>query len=177
MPASSESGAFWQALGQAVTASTTGAAAASQNPASRPSKVRQPLPGVVYPPEAELDRYVAAGCLRHETLVDGFRQAVRKHPDNLALLGPNLRVSYAELDSITTRLAGALLAQGLAPLDRVVFQLGDSEQLIFAFLACLKAGLCTDLYDGGASRARDRLSCLAGGSKASSRARRQSEIR
>ena len=44
-------------------------------------------------------------------------------------------------NSITTRLAGALLAQGLAPLDRVVFQLGDSEQLIFAFLACLKAGL------------------------------------
>jgi 2,3-dihydroxybenzoate-AMP ligase len=107
----------------------------------RANRVRHPLPGVVYPAQADLERYVSAGCLGHETLVDGFRSVVADYPDNVALLGPDLRVSYRELDSITTRLAGALLKQGLAPLDRVVFQLGDSEQLIFAYLACLKAGL------------------------------------
>ncbi len=84
---------------------------------------------------------MSVGCLGYETLAEGFRKIAAKFPDNIALLGPNLRVSYAELDSITTRLAAGLLAQGLAPLDRVVFQLADSEQLIFAFLACLKAGL------------------------------------
>lgn len=107
----------------------------------RPNRVLKPLPGVVYPSDADLERYVRAGCLGHETLAEGFRKIVAKFPDNIALLGPTLRVSYAELDSITTRLAGALLAQGLAPLDRVVFQLGDSAQLVFAFVACLKAGL------------------------------------
>jgi non-ribosomal peptide synthetase component E (peptide arylation enzyme) len=107
----------------------------------RPNRVLEPLPGVVYPADADLERYVSEGCLGHETLADGFRQAARRRPDNIALLGPDVRVSYSQLDSITTRLAGALLAQGLAPLDRVIFQLGDSEQLIFAFLACLKVGL------------------------------------
>ena len=49
-------------------------------------------------------------------------------------------------NSISTRLAGALLVRGLAPLDRVIFQLGNSAELIFTFLACLKAGfipVCT----------------------------------
>lgn len=105
------------------------------------NRVLQPLPGVVYPKEDDLERYVSARCLGHETLADGFRKVVAKYPENIALLGPDLRVSYAELDSISARLAGALLAHGLAPLDRVIFQLGNTAELIFAFLACLKAGL------------------------------------
>ena len=55
---------------------------------------------------------MSEGCLGAESLADGFRQAVRKHPDNVALLGPKVQVSYSELDEITTRLAGALLSQG-----------------------------------------------------------------
>lgn len=108
---------------------------------NRATKVSFPIPGVVYPRQSELARYVAEGALGFETLVDGFRQSCRLHPDNVALAGPGLRITYAELDSLTTRLAAALLRQGLQPLDRVVFQLGDSEQLMVAFLACLKAGL------------------------------------
>lgn len=107
----------------------------------RPRRVLQPLPGVVYPNQAELDYYVEQGALGFETLVDGFSAVCREFPTNVALWGPNVRITYRELDSLTDRLAAALLAQGLQPLDRVVFQLGDSEQLIMSFLACLKAGL------------------------------------
>lgn len=107
----------------------------------RPTHVLDPIPGVVYPHEAELARYVAEGALGFETLADGFRQACASHGNRTALAGPGLRITYAELDSLTTRLGAALLRQGLAPLDRVVFQLGDNEQLVIAFLACLKAGL------------------------------------
>lgn len=111
--------------------------------ARRPAQdhVRVPIPGVVYPPQADLDRYIAAECLGHQTLADGFREAARTYPDNVALVGPDLRVTYREVDTYATRLAAALLHQGLAPLDRVVFQLANSAELIYAFLACLKAGL------------------------------------
>ncbi|MBH2031420.1 MAG: AMP-binding protein [Pseudomonadales bacterium] len=105
------------------------------------NRVKAPIPGVVYPKQSELDRYVAQGALGFETLVDGFRSVVRQYPDNVALLGPDLRITYRELDGRSTRLAAAFLKQGLKPLDRVIFQLRDSEQLVIAFFACLKAGL------------------------------------
>lgn len=108
---------------------------------ARLTQVAAPIPGVVYPRQSELDRYVAQGALGFETLVDGFSSVVRQFPDNVALLGPDLHVTYAQLDSLSTRLAGAFLKQGLQPLDRVIFQLRDSEQLVIAFFACLKAGL------------------------------------
>ncbi|MDD2046226.1 AMP-binding protein [Pseudomonas putida] len=103
--------------------------------------VASPIPGVVYPEQSELDRYLSEGVLGFETLPDGFRSIVRQYPDHIALLGPGLRITYRELDERSTRLAGAFLQQGLQPLDPVVFQLRDSEQLIIAFLACLKSGL------------------------------------
>lgn len=103
--------------------------------------VRAPMPGVIYPDPAALAHYVREGVLGAETLVDGLRQACARHPDHVALLGPDLRMTYAELDASSSRLAAALLRQGLRPLDRAIFQLGDSEQLILAFFACLKAGL------------------------------------
>ncbi|WP_341958040.1 AMP-binding protein [Pseudomonas sp. RC10] len=107
----------------------------------RLNRVAEPIAGVVYPRQADLDRYVAGGALRHETLVDGLKEVVRHYPDNVALLGPNLRITYRELDELSTRLAGAFIQQGLKPLDRVIYQLRDSEQLVISFIACLKAGL------------------------------------
>jgi 2,3-dihydroxybenzoate-AMP ligase len=103
--------------------------------------VADPIPGVVYPKPKDLERYVAEGVLGIETLVDGFQRAATLYPQNVALLGPGMSMTYADLDAKTTRLAAALLETGLLPLDRVLFQLGDSEQLVMAFLACLKAGL------------------------------------
>ncbi|MCA8295566.1 AMP-binding protein [Burkholderia sp. AU30198] len=116
-------------------------AAAAPTSAARAAHVLNPIPGVVYPDQADLDRYVAEGVLGFETLADGFRAAAARHPDNLALVGPALSMTYAELDSKSNRLGAALLAQGLEPLDRVVFQLGNSAQLVVMFLACVKAGL------------------------------------
>jgi non-ribosomal peptide synthetase component E (peptide arylation enzyme) len=99
------------------------------------------MPGVVYPDPATLQRYVEAGALGHDTLADVFRATAAAHADRLALAGPELRMTYRELDRVTDRLAAALLREGLAPLDRVVFQLGNCPELVFCWLACLKAGL------------------------------------
>jgi non-ribosomal peptide synthetase component E (peptide arylation enzyme) len=124
-----------------VRGAASGEPAATLKLGGRAARVLNPIPGVVYPDQEDLDRYVSGGALGFETLVDGFRKSATSHPDKVALLGPGLSITYTELDSQTTRLGAALLAQGLEPLDRVVFQLGNSAELVVAFLACLKAGL------------------------------------
>lgn len=124
-----------------ITTTQASSATASDTRGEPLRHVAVPIPGVVYPPQGELERYLREGVLGFQTLVDGFAAIVRQYPDNVALLGPGLRITYRELDQRSTRLAGAFLQQGLQPLDPVVFQLRDSEQLVIAFLACLKAGL------------------------------------
>ena len=103
--------------------------------------VKEPLPGVVYPPATRLAEYVAAGALTHETLADGFRRSFRRHADRVALCGSGEPVSYRQLDETTDRLAAGLLRVGLKPTDRVVFQLGNSYELVYSLIACLKAGI------------------------------------
>lgn len=114
-------------------------AASTQHEAQR--HVHSPIPGVIYPDQPSLDRYLNEGCLNRETLAGGFRSAAKRFPDNIALKGPDFNISYAKLDSLSSRLGAALLNLGLKPLDRVVFQLGDSAELVIGWLACLKAGL------------------------------------
>ncbi|WP_179402489.1 AMP-binding protein [Burkholderia guangdongensis] len=104
----------------------------------RPSRL---LEGVRYPDEDRLRSYVAAGVLTHETLIGAFRAAFRLHADRLALAGPEGHYTYAELDEATDRLGAALLALGMQPLDRAIFQCGNSNELLMTFFACLKAGI------------------------------------
>ena len=105
--------------------------------------VRPPelLAGVRYPDEDRLRRYVAEGVLTQETLVGAFRASFQANADRLALVGPEGRLTYRELDEKTERLGAALLALGLRPLDRAVFQCGNSNELLLAFFGCLKAGI------------------------------------
>lgn len=105
--------------------------------------VRPPelLAGVRYPDEDRLRRYVADGVLTQETLTGAFRASFKTHADRLALVGPEGRLTYRDLDEKTERLGAALLALGLRPLDRAVFQCGNSNELLLAFLGCLKAGI------------------------------------
>jgi non-ribosomal peptide synthetase component E (peptide arylation enzyme) len=103
--------------------------------------VRQPIPGVVYPDEASLVRWVEAGVLTRETLVSALAEVVRRHPDRIAISEPGALCTHRELDERTDLAAAGLLQLGLAPLDRVIFQVSNSKELIFGLLACLKAGL------------------------------------
>lgn len=108
---------------------------------STPYQVKEPMPGVVYAPPADLRRYLDAGALTRETMPEAFRASFTQHADRLALRGSEGEVSYAELDAMTDRLGAAFLRMGLQPLDRVIFQLGNCNELVFGFIACLKAGL------------------------------------
>jgi len=109
----------------------------------QPSPVRPSvlLDGVRYPDEDRLRRYLTDGHLTDETLVGAFRQSFRDHKDRLALVGPEGEITYQQLDAQTDRLGAALLTLGLKPLDRAVFQCGNSNELLLAFFGCLKAGI------------------------------------
>ena len=103
--------------------------------------VRNPIPGVVYRPAAESERYVHEGVLTQETLVSAFADIVARHPDRIAVSEIGTTISYRAFDDITDRTAAGLLRLGLKPLDRVMFQLANSKELLIGYVACLKAGL------------------------------------
>ncbi|RDK08159.1 AMP-binding protein [Cupriavidus lacunae] len=109
-----------------------------QNHTVRPPQL---LAGVRYPDEDRLRQYVAEGVLTGETLAGAFQASFRRHADRLALAGPEGELTYRELDEQTDRLGAALLALGMKPLDRAVFQCGNCNELLLAFFACLKAGI------------------------------------
>jgi non-ribosomal peptide synthetase component E (peptide arylation enzyme) len=103
--------------------------------------VREPLPGIVYPPQDRLTHYVESGALPTTGLIDELIRSFRRNADRPALCGPAGTISYAELDDATDRFAGALIDLGFEPLDRVLFQSTNSPELVIALIGCLKAGL------------------------------------
>ena len=103
--------------------------------------VKHPIPGVVYPPLERTRQYVAAGELPRTTLTEALCDSFARHAHRIALGTPEGDVTYAAFDDITNRFAAALGRLGLQPHDRVLFQTGNSKELVFAFVGCLKAGL------------------------------------
>ena len=103
--------------------------------------VRQPLPGVVYPPPDRLRGYVDTGVIGEVSLIEALCASFARHRERVALYSVEGDLSYAELDEHTDRFAAALLGLGLQPLDRVLFQSANSVQLLLAVIGCLKAGL------------------------------------
>lgn len=103
--------------------------------------VREPMPGVIYPPLDHLRSYVEAGELAKTTIVEALMNSFRVNADRFALHTPEGSLTYRELDDITTSFAGSLLALGLQPLDRVLFQLNNCKEVVFAIVGCFKAGL------------------------------------
>ena len=103
--------------------------------------VRNPMPGVVYPTQAALERYVTNGPLDEETLAEALMSALARWPDRVAVSSPEGEITFAELDRDSDCFAGALLEMGLEPLDRVVFQVVNSIEIVVAIVACWKADL------------------------------------
>lgn len=105
--------------------------------------VRQPLPGVVYPDADRLRRYRDQGILGAVPLGRAFHEAALRAPESIALIGceSGRRYSYGELDTLSDRFGAALLELGLRPRDRVIFQIGNIEELFFCLYGCFKAGI------------------------------------
>src|SRR4051794_32077250 len=68
------------------------------------------------------------------------RAAAAAHPDAVAIDGDGKRVTFAELDSMSNRVAHALITAGVRPGDRVGFIDRNSTEYWETFLGALKAG-------------------------------------
>src|ERR1700744_4237992 len=98
--------------------------------------VRDPIPGVIYPPVERLTRYVEGGELEQASLTDSLIASFRANAARTAIASVEGDISYKELDSLTARFAAALIRRGGKPLDRVIFQAANSPELILAILGC-----------------------------------------
>jgi len=103
--------------------------------------VRDPMPGVIYCPKERLEAYVEQGHLPTTGIVDALIASFAEHAERPCLATANRVWTYAEVDELTERFAGALIGLGLKPLERVLFQAQNSPELVFALIGCLKAGL------------------------------------
>jgi 2,3-dihydroxybenzoate-AMP ligase len=116
--------------GNSVTGGATGA-----------SPQTTALPGVVPHPAAAVDRYMAAGAWGTRSLPAAFRHAATTYAGRTALITPDTRLTYRELDARSDAVAAGLLSSGLRPGERVLLQLTNSATAVVAWYGLLKAGL------------------------------------
>ena len=67
-------------------------------------------------------------------------ESARKFASKTALITPQRRMTYAELDDSSTRLAAALAAQGVKRCDRVLVFMDNCWEAAVSIFAILKAG-------------------------------------
>lgn len=75
------------------------------------------------------------------SLGDIPRHYARHAPDRVALIGPNRRLTYAELDERSNRVANLLRGEGVQPGDRVAFLGKNSVEHFEIFFGASKAGM------------------------------------
>lgn len=93
-------------------------------------------------PEDRVRAYTDARLWQGKTLADELRDAAAQHADAVALITPEVRWTYAELDEHTEDFAAGLLATtSLEPGDRVMFQMGNVAETVVSYYGALKAGL------------------------------------
>lgn len=85
-------------------------------------------------------QYIAAGYWENRTITDMVYAVAERFPDKVALIEGERRVSYSELRTYVERLAYGLLRAGIENNDRVVMQLPNSVEFVFAYLALTRVG-------------------------------------
>ena len=94
---------------------------------------------VPFPPEFAA-RYRAKGYWQDKSLAQEFAVVYQRFADRIAIVDGDRRLTYAELDQITTNLALNLLEIGLKPLDRVVPTLPNVHEFVLLYFALQKLG-------------------------------------
>jgi acyl-CoA synthetase (AMP-forming)/AMP-acid ligase II len=80
-------------------------------------------------------------------LQDILRNNVAGHPEKIALVCENRRLTYAQIDEMSDRLANALRHNGLEDGQRVLLYLFNSVELVVSIFAVLKANAVFSVID------------------------------
>jgi amino acid adenylation domain-containing protein len=75
-----------------------------------------------------------------QTIVSLFRQQAKSTPDNIAVVYKDKRLTYAEVDRMSDRIAGNIASRGLGEEDVVSVLISRSEWMPIVSLGVLKAG-------------------------------------
>lgn len=105
------------------------------------TEARFPIEGVARVAPRDAARYRASGDWALRPAGEALRECARRSPGKPALVAMERRLSYAQWDRASERLGAALLELGLAPGERVLFQMGTVAETAIALFACFKAGL------------------------------------
>ncbi|MBC3193350.1 AMP-binding protein [Pseudonocardia sp. C8] len=95
---------------------------------------------VDFPPE-RARTYREAGLWGTATIADEFHRTALAHPDRDAVVAPDGRATYRELDARSDALAAGLAGLGLRAGEPVLFQTGNTLATVVAWYGVLKAGL------------------------------------
>ncbi len=99
------------------------------------------LPGVEPLPVDLVAEYREKGALPKITLGQALYEAADRFANNIALVTPDVRLCYRELNELTDKVAGSLLKIGLRPGDRAIFQLGNVAEIFYLLYGSYKAGV------------------------------------
>ncbi|MGO1834214.1 2,3-dihydroxybenzoate-AMP ligase [Actinomycetales bacterium JB111] len=87
------------------------------------------------------EQYRAAGYWKDEPLTTPIWRTAAEHPDAIALVDGDLRLTYGELIARSDALGARLLELGLDVDDRVLVQLPNTWEFVVLTLGCLRAGI------------------------------------
>lgn len=99
------------------------------------------MDGVVPWPADFARRYREAGYWEDRTIWALIDERARRHPDKVAVVSGEVRLTYAQLVDRAETAARRLRALGLEPRDRVVTQLPNDWQFLVFTLACFRSGI------------------------------------
>ena len=100
----------------------------------------------------------------NRTILDDFLDAVKKYPDNLAVVFKDREYTYRQVDEITTRIANELIRLGAKKEKVVSILINKSEYIVLASLAVIKSGAAYQPLDP--SYPKERLSFMVKDSNA-----------
>jgi non-ribosomal peptide synthetase component E (peptide arylation enzyme) len=100
-----------------------------------------PLDGVIYTPPGRARQYFEKKLWIDLTVGEALRRTAARVPDRIAFASEEGELSFRSLDEQSERLGGALLALGVRPGERAMFQMGTVLDTVVALSACYKAGI------------------------------------
>jgi len=98
------------------------------------------LPGCVPWPPEYARRYRERGYWEERSIPAALDASVERRPDKIALVHGPERITYRQLGERVSRLAAQFVRSGLKPLDRVVLQLHNAPEFLYAFFGLIRAG-------------------------------------
>jgi 2,3-dihydroxybenzoate-AMP ligase len=91
-------------------------------------------------PAAYARRYREKGYWQDVSIPQRLVASISRRPDKVAVVHGGERITYAELGQRIDRLAAQFVLAGLKPLDRVVLQLHNIPEFLYAYFGLVRAG-------------------------------------